>query len=216
MTERRLLTVRAAVIAAVTLALAASLAIAEPELIVRYPDGVPHVSIAGNFAGASYTVWRAPAEGGAFVPLASGPTLCMGPCFAVDPAVEPGASYRYRFDLVMPAGASPTFVSYGPYLATISPALGTPVGVFAWPNPGRGATTLQLHVGRLDGARGEAAIYDLAGRRVRALHHGPLAQRLTTLTWDGRDDRGMSLAPGVYLLRFSAGGRDATMRLIRR
>lgn len=207
---------RVAAIALATLALGASLAIAEPELIVRYPDGVAHVSIAGNYAGASYTVWRAPAEGGAFVPLASGPTLCLGPCFAIDSAAEPGASYRYRFDLVMPAGSAETFVSYGPYLATISPALGSPVGVFAWPNPGRGATTVQLHVGRLDGARGEAAIYDLAGRRVRGLFGGALAQRLTTLTWDGRDDRGAALVPGVYLLRFSAGGRDATMSLVRR
>lgn len=216
MSHRRHTSIHAAAIVVATLALGASLAVAEPELIVRYPDGVPYVSIAGNFAGASYTVWRAPAEGGAFVPLTSGPTLCMGPCFALDPVAEPGASYRYRFDLVMPAGATETFVSYGPYVATISPALGSPVGVFAWPNPGRGATTVQLHVGRLDGARGEAAIYDLAGRRVREIHRGALAQRLTTLTWDGRDDRGDVLAAGVYLLRFSAGGRDATMRLVRR
>jgi flagellar hook assembly protein FlgD len=62
----------------------------------------------------------------------------------------------------------------------------------------------------------EAAVYDLAGRRLRTLHLGPLARGLTTLSWDGRDERGGALAAGVYLLRLSAEGRSAVARIVRR
>jgi flagellar hook assembly protein FlgD len=93
------------------------------------------------------------------------------------------------------------------------------VGVFAFPNPGRGSTTVQLHFAGASGdgsAHGEASIYDLAGRRVRVIHRGPVARGLTTVAWDGRDDRGEELRGGVYLLRFTAGGREASARIVRR
>jgi flagellar hook assembly protein FlgD len=62
----------------------------------------------------------------------------------------------------------------------------------------------------------EAAIYDLTGRRLRTLHRGTLARGLTTLSWDGRDERGSELGAGVYLLRLSAAGSSAVARIIRR
>jgi flagellar hook assembly protein FlgD len=63
---------------------------------------------------------------------------------------------------------------------------------------------------------GEAALYDLAGRRVRMIHQGTIARGLTTLSWDGRDERGDELRPGVYLLRFTAAGSTAVARIVRR
>jgi len=200
----------------VALTLWASLAAAEPRLVLRYPQGVPHVSITGDFARSTYVVQRAPAGGGPFEPLAQGSVLCMGECYAVDASAVPGTSYLYRFDLLLPDG---TAASYGPFLATISPALARPIGVFVYPNPGRGPATVQLHIAGAPAAGavlGEAALFDLAGRRVRVIHQGPLDRGLTTLTWDGRDDRGRTLSAGVYLLRFAAEGRVALERLVRR
>ena len=44
-------------------------------------------------------------------------------------------------------------------------------------------------------------VYDVAGRRVRRLHDGPLSAGQHRLAWDGRDDSGRSLASGTYFLR---------------
>jgi hypothetical protein len=200
------------------LALGATLAIAEPELVVRYPNGVPQITITGEYPGVAYTVWRAPARGGVFEPITRDNILCLGSCYAEDRTAVPGESYRYRFDLLVPNGEAAGFVSYGPFLVTISPALARPVGVFAFPNPGRGATSVQLHVAGEatdQAAQGEAAIYDLTGRRVRVLHRGAVARGLVTLSWDGRDERGDLLRGGVYLLRFTADGHQAIARIVR-
>lgn len=201
------------------LALSATLAAAEPAIMVRYPNGVPQVSLTGDYSGAFYTVFRASAGGGPFEPLTEGAILCLGSCYAEDRGAVPAESYLYRFDIWRSNGDAVQFTSFGPYRVTISPALARPVGVFAFPNPGRGATSVQLHIAGAptDAAvHGEAAVYDLAGRRVRMLHRGTIARGLTTLTWDGRDDRGGELRGGVYLLRFAADGRQAVARMVRR
>lgn len=205
-------------LAIAALALGATLAIAEPGLLVRYSNGVPRITLAGDFAGAAYTVYRAPARGGGFEAISGDRVLCLGSCYAEDRSAVPGESYLYRFDLVVPEGEAVRFVSYGPFVATISPALARPIGVFAFPNPGRGETTVQLHVAGSSAdrpAQGEAAIYDLTGRRLRVIHRGAVERGLMTLRWDGRDDRGDPLRGGIYLLRFVADGQQAVARIVR-
>jgi hypothetical protein len=210
-------------LALVMLALGASLALAEPELVLRYPRGVPQISITGDYPGTTYMVFRAPAHGGVFEPITQHSILCLGPCYADDPTAVPGESYRYQFNMTAAphdsSGPSPdSYRSFGPYLATISPALASPVGVFAFPNPGRGATSIQLHVAGAPTdrpAQGEVGIYDLTGRRVRMLHRGPVARGMTTLQWDGRDERGERLGGGVYMLRFTADGHPAIALIVR-
>ena len=201
------------------LALIAGIAVAEPQFVLRYPGGMPQVSITGEYPGATYTVWRQPAAGGDPVRITDGYVLCIGSCFATDPTAIPGQTYLYSFDLLLPDGAVAAETRFGPYLATISPALARPVGLFVYPNPSRGPTGIQLHVGGAPGdpaVQGELAIHDLAGRRVRGLRHGPIARGLTTLIWDGRDERGVELPAGVYLARFTAVGRTAVARIARR
>ena len=53
-------------------------------------------------------------------------------------------------------------------------------------------------------------IYDLAGRRMRALHRGREGIGHYELIWDGRDDGGRLVAPGIYLFRAAVevGDRD--------
>lgn len=200
------------------LTLGAALAFAEPQFVIRYPGGVPQVSITGDYAGSNYTVWRQPASGGEPVRITDSAILCMGSCHAEDRGAVPGESYLYLFEVVSPNGSAGTIARFGPYLATISPALARSVGVYVFPNPGRGATGIQLH---LSGAPGDrpveavAAFYDLKGRLVRTVHQGPLARGLTTVTWDGLGEGGGRLPAGVYLLRFTAGGSSAVARVVR-
>lgn len=198
------------------LTLGAALAFAEPDFMLRYPAGVPQVSITGDYAGSSYTIWRQPAAGGEPVLVGERSILCLGSCYAEDPGAVPGASYLYLFEVA--DGVSGAMKRFGPYLATISPALARPVGVHVYPNPGHGATGIQLHVAGAVADRpvpAEAAIYDLSGRLVRTVHNGPIARGLTTVTWDGRGPGGERVPAGVYVLRFSAGGGSAVARIVR-
>jgi hypothetical protein len=61
----------------------------------------------------------------------------------------------------------------------------------------------------------ELRVYDVGGRRVRTLVDGVLAPDHYELEWDGRDDRGRAIAPGVYLYRLTAGDRSLAHRLVK-
>jgi flagellar hook capping protein FlgD len=198
------------------LTLGAALAFADPDFILRYPSGVPQVSITGDYTGSHYTVWRQPAAGGEPVAIGERSILCLGSCYAEDRGAVPGTSYLYLFE-VMDERAG-IITRFGPFAATISPALARRVGVYVYPNPGHGATGIQLHVAGAVGDRplaAEAAIYDLGGRRVRTVHRGPIARGMTTVSWDGRGEAGERVPAGVYVLRFSAGGGSTVARIIR-
>jgi len=53
----------------------------------------------------------------------------------------------------------------------------------------------------VESSKTQAAIHDLAGRRLRALVDDDRGRGRSTLEWDGRDEAGKLVAPGVYLLR---------------
>lgn len=80
------------------------------------------------------------------------------------------------------------------------------------PVPSRGGVTVQLPAS-FDPEREEArvAVYDVAGRRVRVLQPPAGASRFD---WDGRDERGIRVQPGVYFLRIRAGGEVWSARAI--
>jgi len=204
---------RSFVLSPAALALVASLAFAEPQLSVSYPQGVPRIAIAGDYPQTRYTVLRAPAAGAAFQPITEGGILCMGSCYALDPGAEPGASYLYRFDLILPDGS---ITSFGPYPVVISPTLAARVRARLWPNPGGGKTRIELFLGGTgDALLAEARIYDLQGRAVVTLHRGLLARGPTSIDWSGRGDDGRTLASGLYLLRFTSPLGSTVARVIR-
>jgi hypothetical protein len=56
-------------------------------------------------------------------------------------------------------------------------------------------------------------VFDVAGRRVRRLLANEiLASGPQTLTWNGRDDRHVPVASGVYLVRVKAGALEQTVK----
>jgi hypothetical protein len=79
-----------------------------------------------------------------------------------------------------------------------------------YPNP---ATTTNLGIRlRLEGAPAGTSgiVYDIGGRRVRTF-------RITSesaVFWDGRDDDGTLVRPGVYFVRAAAGGQEAFARVV--
>lgn len=58
-------------------------------------------------------------------------------------------------------------------------------------------------------------IYDVAGRLVRTLVDGePKTAGRHEVEWNGRDDRGVPVAAGVYFARVEAGGTDSSAKMV--
>jgi hypothetical protein len=80
------------------------------------------------------------------------------------------------------------------------------------PNPCRAAATIVVETG----AAGEqhVVICDVQGRAVRHLDHGAIAPGTRRIAWDGRDDSGVRLAPGVYRVLVKTAGESTGARIV--
>src|SRR5439155_469583 len=81
-----------------------------------------------------------------------------------------------------------------------------------YPLPARGAVHFDFSLE--EDATVTLAFYDVRGRRVRDLVPG-LAMRAGShaATWDGRDDHGRRLGPGVYFARLTLSGSSLVRRV---
>ena len=86
------------------------------------------------------------------------------------------------------------------------------------PNPFNASTMLECVVddSYLNGsAEVTIGIYDVAGRLVRDIHHGPLGPGSHRFSWDGRNNGGGAVASGIYFMRMERrGGRGSTIKMI--
>jgi len=83
-----------------------------------------------------------------------------------------------------------------------------------WPNPAREATDIYWVVPRLEFPV-DVGLFDPAGRRVRKLLSDPAAAPgVHHVHWDGRDDRGVRVRAGVYLVRLRVGADVRVARLV--
>jgi hypothetical protein len=86
-----------------------------------------------------------------------------------------------------------------------------------WPSPsagGRATLAWRVPASSASGERVSLRVHDLAGRTVRTLLEGPQAPGEYRLVFDGRDERGGRLAPGLYFVRLSRGASLSTRRLV--
>ncbi len=87
----------------------------------------------------------------------------------------------------------------------------------ARPNPFRGSVAISATVPvGADGHPFEVAVFDAAGRHVRALTSSlpAVTESTVTLDWDGRDDRGRRVSPGAYWVRLVAAGETVSRRVL--
>lgn len=80
------------------------------------------------------------------------------------------------------------------------------------PNPFNPSTTLRFDIAHSGPA--SLRIHDVRGRLVRSLWAGAVGAGTHTSTWDGRDDRGLAVASGVYVVRLEAGDYRASRRIV--
>jgi hypothetical protein len=84
------------------------------------------------------------------------------------------------------------------------------------PNPFGRETTIRFRM-PVGGAPATLRVFDVLGRRIRTLWDAETGAGLQAVTWDGTDDRGRRVAPGLYLyeLRTPQGTRGGTATVIR-
>jgi choice-of-anchor B domain-containing protein len=142
--------------------------------------------------------------------------------FRVLDFLAPTATMRVRFvaqDLLGGSLVEAGVDDFGWYRPL--PQSGTPIGgggpragavLSAGPNPFLLAADLRLQ----RGAAGplDVRIYDPAGRLVRTLHDGPAVADWSS-RWDGRDDVGAPVPPGVYFVRAVGNDFERSLRIVR-
>ncbi len=80
-----------------------------------------------------------------------------------------------------------------------------------YPNPAReGATFL---VRARDGQSTRISLYDIAGRKVRALG-SVRGNGFHVVPWDGAGDSGNQVASGVYIVKVESPGGSSTARIV--
>jgi subtilisin-like proprotein convertase family protein len=102
-----------------------------------------------------------------------------------------------------PAAAAPEPVAGGPESFAL---------LNGYPNPFNSSTTIRYVVPRH--AYASLTLYNMLGQEVRSLVAGPVAAGEHRVLWDGRDERGVDVATGVYLIRLESAGRLATGKLM--
>lgn len=80
------------------------------------------------------------------------------------------------------------------------------------PNPFSEGTRIAFRLPRTDAVK--LRIYAVNGRHVRDLLDGEAAAGLHDVSWNGCDDNGRHVAPGVYFYQLIAPGVDESRRMI--
>lgn len=85
-------------------------------------------------------------------------------------------------------------------------------------SPARGPSEIRYTVpGTAGGAPVPVSLYvvDMRGRIVSSLLHEPMRPGVGRVTWNGADQGGRIVAPGIYAARFEAGGRATNLKIVR-
>jgi hypothetical protein len=84
---------------------------------------------------------------------------------------------------------------------------------YSYPNPFNPLTTVKYDVPR-PGGTVTIVIYNIMGQALRTLVNEEKPAGSHTVRWDGRDERGMTVASGVYFVQMTAGDFKETKKLV--
>lgn len=163
---------------------------------------------------AGYTVYRRLTAGGAFTPVS-----------------QAGLTANQFLDTTIPAGttqvwyqitASDVTGNESGRSSTVALSLGgtTASTTFelhpVYPNPSRGSALVNIPINvPAAGGGAELFIMDSGGRRIRNLSLIGLIGGPQNVTWDGRNDVGAAVAPGVYTAWLIGTGQRLSIKMVR-
>lgn len=172
-------------------------------LIVRWED----ISLwPGPLVGATYSVGQQVAPGVQVIYVADADHSSIP---FTDTGLAAGHTYQYAaysFDdhhnYSVAATASETTAGSAAVESAVAP-LRLRLGP-AHPNPAESRVTFAFDL-PADGPV-EMGVFDAAGRRVRSIHSAVMTAGRHTASWDGLDDAGRPVAPGIYFCELKALG----------
>jgi hypothetical protein len=171
------------------------------QLVIQDADHIPHALSLG-----SAPAWRDLLLSGTNPGLGM-ESLCYDPSRKLLLTFGGGGAYGNYFESVYgiqlgaPAAGVPEVTARGPGIG------------FPTPNPAAGLTRLAFRLSAPGSF--EVRVFDLAGREIRAWRGAWSAVGDHEVVWDGRDQRGGPVSPGVYLARIAAGSDRAVRRIVR-
>jgi len=80
------------------------------------------------------------------------------------------------------------------------------------PNPLRERTSISFALPRHGPV--DLAVYDITGQGIRTLLKGERQAGFGTVQWDGKNEKGLPVPPGVYLYRLKAGTEVRTKKMV--
>jgi len=85
----------------------------------------------------------------------------------------------------------------------------------AYPNPSRGNASVSIPVNIPGSGTFQLLVMDSGGRRIRTLAMTGLGGGPQTLVWDGRNEAGNLVAPGVYTAWLIGADQRKNIKLVR-
>jgi hypothetical protein len=82
----------------------------------------------------------------------------------------------------------------------------------AYPNPSSGAFTIQYSIPNASHIK--ISVSDIYGRTIAGLFDGMVNEGTYKMAWNGQDNRGQQVSPGIYLYKFEAGEHSEIGKLI--
>jgi hypothetical protein len=128
---------------------------------------------------------------------------------------KPGVTYYFAIKTVDQAGnwsGMSNVIARLPQETADLPSGGGLAFSAPWPNPARAQSQFSFSLPAAAQVRVE--VFDVTGRVVRLLADGPRSAGTQELLFNNCDDRGLWLAPGVYLVRARLGSATFTRRLV--
>jgi subtilisin family serine protease len=174
------------------------------------------LELAEPIAGATARVFRSETEDFATrQPMGEGALPIEGTRFTwVDTDTRDGVRYSYWVEVRGSDGRS--FMN-GPVSLSGAGTMLATVALAPRPNPVRSSTVFQYALGAdvTGGGTAEVSVvvHDTRGRAVRTLKTAREPAGRYSIEWNGADDRGVRVAPGVYHVRFRAGTMAKSMKL---
>jgi YVTN family beta-propeller protein len=123
-----------------------------------------------------------------------------------DETVRPNRTYYYQLQQATSTGGGQVF---GPYEVCVRAAFELRQNA---PNPFNPSTMIRFTVP--EDAKVSLVVYDIAGHEVRTLVSGQRPANFYEVEWDGKDNRGQSVASGVYFYRLQAGKHVQTKKMM--
>jgi hypothetical protein len=167
---------------------------------------VLHWSVNDEGEIRGFNIYRAENEADVMLRINEEPLSAETTADYRDETVMPGRSYCYQIGAICKEREIRSFA-----LSIQLPP--RPLTLYQnYPNPFNPTTSISFFLP--DRAHVDLSIFDVSGRRVRALVNRTVESGRHAITWDGRNGAGRSVGSGIYYYRLVSGKRVLTRKMV--